>query len=115
MYKIAGQHSLDYPPSPPFLFRYLERLVRSLVYLPILSKETEDGTARGSDQMDNGSTKKNKRGRRSSSATKNKNNKSLPSLAQVSSPVPSSGKGELVNLLSMQRVEVYRIGRNLGD
>ena len=31
--KIAGQHSLNYPPS--FLFRYLERLLRSLVYLPI--------------------------------------------------------------------------------
>ena len=27
-----GQHSLNSPPS--FLFRYLERLVRSLVYLP---------------------------------------------------------------------------------
>ena len=31
MYKIAGQHSFSYSPS--FLFRYLERLVRSLVYL----------------------------------------------------------------------------------
>ena len=30
--KIAGKHSLNYPPS--LLFRYLERLVRSLVYLP---------------------------------------------------------------------------------
>ena len=29
---IAGQHSLDYPPS--FLFPYLKRLVRNLVYLP---------------------------------------------------------------------------------
>ena len=28
---VAGQHSLNYPPS--FLFLYLERLVRSLVYL----------------------------------------------------------------------------------
>ena len=32
LYKIAGQHSLNYPPS--FLFRYLQRLVRTLVYLP---------------------------------------------------------------------------------
>ena len=29
-----GQHSLNYPPS--FLFRYLERLVRSLLYLPFI-------------------------------------------------------------------------------
>ena len=29
---LAGQHSFNYPPS--FLSRYLERLVRSLVYLP---------------------------------------------------------------------------------
>ena len=29
LFKIAGQHSLNYPPS--FLFRYLERLVRSLL------------------------------------------------------------------------------------
>ena len=35
LYKIAGQHSLNYPLS--FLFRYLERLVRSLVYLPLLN------------------------------------------------------------------------------
>ena len=32
MYKIAGQHSFNYPPS--FLSRHLERLLRSLVYLP---------------------------------------------------------------------------------
>ena len=39
MYKIAGQHSLSYPPS--FLSCYLERLVRSLVYLPVdLSRDT---------------------------------------------------------------------------
>ena len=31
MHKVAGQHSLNYPPS--FLSRYLERLVRRLVYL----------------------------------------------------------------------------------
>ena len=30
MYKIAGQHSFNYPPS--FLSRYLKRLVRSLVF-----------------------------------------------------------------------------------
>ena len=30
--KLAGQHSLNKPPS--FLFRYIERLVRSTVYLP---------------------------------------------------------------------------------
>ena len=34
MYKIAGRHSLNYPPSPSYLFRYLERLLRSPVYLP---------------------------------------------------------------------------------
>ena len=28
MYKIAGEHSPNYPPS--FLFRYLERVIRSL-------------------------------------------------------------------------------------
>ena len=33
LYKIAGQHSLNYPPS--FLSRFLKRLVRSLVYLPV--------------------------------------------------------------------------------
>ena len=33
LYKIAGQYSFNYPPS--FLFRYLKRLVRSLVYLPL--------------------------------------------------------------------------------
>ena len=33
--KIAGQQSLNYPPS--FLFRHLKRLVRSLVYLPYLA------------------------------------------------------------------------------
>ena len=32
LYKIPGQHLLNYPPS--LIFRYLERLVRSLVYLP---------------------------------------------------------------------------------
>ena len=32
MYKKAGRHSFNYPPS--FLSRYLKRLVRSLVYLP---------------------------------------------------------------------------------
>ena len=35
LYKIAGRHSLSYPLS--FLFCYLKRLVRSLVYLPSLS------------------------------------------------------------------------------
>ena len=47
--KIAGQHSFNCPPSidplsfkgsmipPSFLFRYLKRLVRSLVYLPSLA------------------------------------------------------------------------------
>ena len=31
LYKIVGQHSSNYPPS--FLFRYLERLVRNLVFI----------------------------------------------------------------------------------
>ena len=35
LYKIAGQHSFNYPPS--FLSRNLKRLVRSLVYLPTYS------------------------------------------------------------------------------
>ena len=34
IYTIAGQHLLNYHPS--FLFRYLERLVRSRVYLPTI-------------------------------------------------------------------------------
>ena len=33
LYKIAGRHSFSYPLS--FLSRYLERLVRCLVYLPV--------------------------------------------------------------------------------
>ena len=40
LYKIAGQHSLNYPPS--FLFRYLDRLVRSLVYLPLTQSIIND-------------------------------------------------------------------------
>ena len=37
----AGRHSLNYPPS--FIFRYHERLVRSLVYLPSHSRQSISG------------------------------------------------------------------------
>ena len=54
MNKIAGQHSLNYPPS--FLFRYLERLVRSLVYLPLVTLGTlqviGEGAPTGSNEVE---------------------------------------------------------------
>ena len=40
-HKKAGQHSLNYPPS--FLFRYLERHVRILVYLPHITGQLSVG------------------------------------------------------------------------